>query len=265
MKSKVEWLLVLVLATTVQAAPPQPLAAPPAQAVEAASGMAYVVLKAGPDQGNLVRGEFVEYRADVWSADGVARASAREDGNRVVPVRALARQQPALARALMLTPVGETRRWWIQPERLAPGYPGMPNLPHVIELTVIGEANPLQAPPDVAAVPDGAQRSASGLAWKVLRRGGGSDHPGPNAVIEIDYTGWTADGRPFDSSLRSGGHAFLPLAGLIPGWQEGLPLMSRGDSFRFWIPGHLGYDASPDPTAPRGMLVFDVTLYGWSE
>src|SRR5690606_5824807 len=127
---------------------------------------------------------------------------------------------PALARALMVTPIGETRRWWIQPERLAPGYPGMPALPHVIDLSVIGEADPLKAPPDVAAVPADAQRSASGLAWKVLRRGDGGGHPAPDALIEIDYTGWTTDGRVFDSSLRTGAHAFFPLRNLIAGWQE---------------------------------------------
>jgi hypothetical protein len=243
--------------------PPQPLAAPPAEAIETASGMRYVVLKPAPAPAATVRGEFVEYRADIWSADGVTRANSRESGNQVVPVRALAQRQPALARALLTTPVGETRRWWIEPARLAPGYPGMPNLLHVIDLTVVGEANPLQAPADVAAVPADAQRTASGLAYKVLRRGGGNERPPAGATVEIDYTGWTADGRAFDSSLRTGGHAFLPLGNLIAGWQEGVPLMAKGDTYRFWIPGHLAYDASPDPNSPRGTLVFDITLYGF--
>ena len=44
-----------------------------------------------------------------------------------------------------------------------------------------------------------------------------------------------------------------------------VPLMSRGDTFRFWIPGSLGYDNAPaSPNAPRGTLVFDITLYDFT-
>ena len=60
--------------------------------------------------------------------------------------------------------------------------------------------------------------------------------------------------------------AVFPLNRLISGWQEGVPLMSRGDTFRFWIPGHLGYDGAPSsPNAPRGTLVFDITLYDFTD
>jgi len=40
--------------------------------------------------------------------------------------------------------------------------------------------------------------------------------------------------------------------------------MARGDSFRFWIPGHLAYDSQPGGGSPKGMLVFDITLYDFS-
>jgi len=119
--------------------PPQPLAAPPPQAIETASGMSYIVLKPGPDANRFFSGEWVEYRADVWSSDGVTRASSRESGPVVATVRRLAAEQPGLARAILSTPVGESRRWWIQPERLLPGYPGMPNLLHVVDLTVLDD------------------------------------------------------------------------------------------------------------------------------
>ena len=60
--------------------------------------------------------------------------------------------------------------------------------------------------------------------------------------------------------------ALFQLDQLIQGWQEGLQLMSRGDTVRFWIPGHLAYDMQPpSPGTPRGMLVFDVTLYDFTE
>ena len=85
-----------------------------------------------------------------------------------------------------------------------------------------------------------------------------------NAEIEIDYSGWTPDGRLFDSSVTRGEKALFQLRQLIAGWQEGVRLMSRGDTYRFWIPGHLAYDSQPGGNSPKGMLVFDITLYDFS-
>jgi hypothetical protein len=242
---------------------PKPLQAPPANATETASGMAYVVLKTGADPNRTVRGEFIEYRADVWSADGVTRANSRESGPVIGSVRRLATEQPGLARAILTTPVGETRRWWIAAERLLPGYAGMPALPHVIDLTVLGEKSPVQTP-DQLTPPADALRTSSGLAYKILKKGPGGERPTRSSTVVIDYSGWDGQGRLFDSSVTRGERASLPLQHLIPGWQEGVPLMARGDSFRFWIPGHLAYDTQPGNSSPKGMLVFDITLYDFS-
>lgn len=243
---------------------PKPLQAPPANATETASGMAYVVLKAGADPNRTVRGEFIQYRADVWSADGITRANSRESGPVIGSVRRLAAEQPGLARAILTTPVGETRRWWIVAERLLPGYAGMPALPHVVDLTVLGEKSPVQTP-DQLTPPADALRTSSGLAYKILKKGPGGERPGRGSTVVIDYSGWDGQGRLFDSSVTRGERASLPLQHLIPGWQEGVPLMARGDSFRFWIPGHLAYDTQPGNSSPKGMLVFDITLYDFSD
>jgi hypothetical protein len=242
---------------------PKPLQAPPANATETASGMAYVVLKAGADPNRTVRGEFIEYRADVWSADGITRANSRESGPVIRSVRRLAAEQPGLARAILTTPVGETRRWWIAADRLLPGYAGMPALPHVIDLTVLGEKSPVQTP-DQLTPPADALRTSSGLAYKILKKGAGGERPSRSSTVVIDYSGWDGQGRLFDSSVTRGERASLPLQHLIPGWQEGVPLMARGDSFRFWIPGYLAYDTQPGNSSPKGMLVFDITLYDFS-
>lgn len=243
---------------------PRPLDAPPAEATGTATGMAYHVLKPGPDPNNLVREPYIEYRLDGWSADGVTRFNASESGSTVSPLRELARLQPALTRALLTTPVGETRRWWFTAEVMSPGYPGMPPLAHVMDVTVLGGSDPTRAPPDVAAVPADAQTTPSGLAYKVLARGKGGPTPAAGDVVLVHYTGWTADGRVFDSSHRRGVRSSLPLDQVISGWREGMKLMSRGDRYRFWIPGGLAYDTLPVQGAPRGMLVFDVTLYGFA-
>jgi peptidylprolyl isomerase len=248
-----------------QIRPPQPLRAPPPEAIETASGMSYIVVKRGPDANRTASGDFVEYRADIWTADGVTRASSRESGTQVAAIRRLSREQPALARALLTTPIGETRRWWIQYDRLLPGYPGMPSLLHVVDLTVVGETDPAKAPSDVAAPPADAVRTESGLAYRVLKKGPGGPRPTLSSQIEIHYSGWTPDGRLFDSSVVRDERGNFPLADLIAGWQEGVLLMSPGDTFRFWIPGHLAYDNLQHPQAPKGMLVFDVTLYGFKD
>lgn len=243
---------------------PAPLDAPPPQATGTATGMAYRVLKAAPDPTAFVREPVIEYRLDGWSADGVTRFNARQSGTTTAPIRELVRSRPGLARALLTTPVGETRRWWLSAAAMAPGYPGMPALAHVLDVTVVGGSDPTKAPPDVAAAPEDAMRTASGLAYKVLASGEGGARPAPGDIVLVHYTGWTPDGRVFDSSLTRGTRATLPLDRVIPGWQEGMLLMARGDRFRFWIPGALAYDSSPVPGAPRGMLVFDVTLYGFA-
>ena len=118
----------------------------------------------------------------------------------------------------------------------------------------------IPAPPDVAAPPADAQRTASGLAFKTLQAGTGTRHPRPTSVVVAHYTGWKTNGEMFDSSVVRGEPLEYPLQKLIPGWVEGMQLMVAGEKRRFWIPGHLAYDNIPDPTAPKGMLVFDIEL-----
>ena len=116
------------------------------------------------------------------------------------------------------------------------------------------------APTDVAAPPADAQRSASGLAWKVLTAGSGTRHPRPNSEVTVHYTGWTTDGMKFDSSVDRGEPTSFPLNRVIPGWTEGVQMMVEGEKRRFWIPADLAYGENPAGGAPGGMLVFDIEL-----
>lgn len=116
------------------------------------------------------------------------------------------------------------------------------------------------APPDVAAPPADARRSASGLAWKVLTPGTGTRHPRPNSEVTVHYTGWTTDGRIFDSSVTRGQAATFSLNEVIKGWTEGVQMMVEGEKRRFWIPAELAYGHSPGGDKPAGMLVFDIEL-----
>src|SRR5436305_7771251 len=62
----------------------------------------------------------------------------------------------------------------------------------------------IPAPDDVAAPPADATKTASGLASKVLAKGTGKDHPTPQDKVKVNYTGWTKDGKMFDSSITRG-------------------------------------------------------------
>ena len=116
----------------------------------------------------------------------------------------------------------------------------------------------LSAPDDVAAPPDDATFTASGLASKVLEAGTGTRRPRETDTVRVHYSGWQTDGVLFDSSLSRGMPSEFPLSGVIDGWTEGLQLMVEGERRRFWIPEALAYRGSPN--RPSGMLVFDVEL-----
>lgn len=119
----------------------------------------------------------------------------------------------------------------------------------------------VQAPSDVAAPPKRASKTASGLAYVRLSRGQGKRHPRPNDRVRVHYSGWTTNGRMFDSSVARGEPAEFPVNGVIKGWTEGLQLMVVGDKMRFWIPAELAYGETPRrPGLPAGMLVFEVEL-----
>lgn len=116
----------------------------------------------------------------------------------------------------------------------------------------------IPAPPDVAAPPADAKKTVSGLASKMLKPGSGKTHPKATDMVEVHYTGWTTDGKMFDSSIKRGRTATFPLNRVIAGWTEGVQLMVEGEKRRFWIPENLAYQGRPG--APQGMLVFDVEL-----
>jgi FKBP-type peptidyl-prolyl cis-trans isomerase len=119
-------------------------------------------------------------------------------------------------------------------------------------------ASAIPAPPDVAAPPPDAAKTPSGLSSKVLTPGHGTRHPRPNSRVTVHYTGWTTDGKMFDSSVARGQPASFGLDEVISGWTEGVQMMVEGEKRRFWIPEDLAYGGRPG--SPQGMLVFDVEL-----
>lgn len=107
----------------------------------------------------------------------------------------------------------------------------------------------------------GVRKLPGGVLYKVIEEGcGDGRHPSPNSVITAHYTGWTIDGKEFDSSRGN-----IPLAirlhELIPGWVIAMQGMCVGDRWKIYIPSELGYGKFSQPGIPGGStLVFDVEL-----
>src|SRR5688500_3353004 len=99
----------------------------------------------------------------------------------------------------------------------------------------------IPAPHDVAKPPADAVATPSGLASKVLQPGKGTTKPAATDLVTVHYTGWTTDGKMFDSSVAAGKPVTFPLNRLIKGWGEGVPLMVVGEMRRFWFQQMLSY------------------------
>lgn len=106
----------------------------------------------------------------------------------------------------------------------------------------------------------GVKTTASGLQYEVLSEGKGAK-PVPADTVKVDYEGKLIDGTVFDSSIQRHEPATFQLDQVIPGWTEGLQLMTVGSKYRFTIPAAQAYgEQGAGPIPPNSVLVFEVTL-----
>lgn len=107
---------------------------------------------------------------------------------------------------------------------------------------------------------EGVKVTESGLQYLVVKEGNGKK-PGPNDVVTVHYTGRLIDGTVFDSSVERGEPATFAVGQVIPGWVEGLQLMSEGSAYRLFIPSELAYgEHGTGPIQPNSTLIFNVQL-----
>lgn len=102
----------------------------------------------------------------------------------------------------------------------------------------------------------------SGLQYRVVEEGSGAQ-PTAGDEVEVHYRGTLITGEEFDSSYERGQTATFPLNQVIPGWTEGLQLMSEGATYEFFVPAELGYGNNPPPGSPiqpGSVLIFEVEL-----
>lgn len=105
--------------------------------------------------------------------------------------------------------------------------------------------------------------TASGLQYEVLKAGDGKTKPTASSTANVLYTGKLMDGTVFDSTDKNGGKPIeLSLSGVIPGWTEGIQLMSKGAKYRFYIPANLAYgdNGAGNVIPPGATLIFDIEL-----
>lgn len=109
---------------------------------------------------------------------------------------------------------------------------------------------------------DDVMVTESGLQYRVIEEGDG-DSPTAEDEVEVHYRGTLISGEEFDSSYERDETASFPLNRVIPGWTEGLQLMSEGATYEFFVPSELGYGNNPPPGSPiqpGSVLIFEVEL-----
>jgi FKBP-type peptidyl-prolyl cis-trans isomerase FkpA/FKBP-type peptidyl-prolyl cis-trans isomerase FklB len=130
-------------------------------------------------------------------------------------------------------------------------------------MTAEAEANAADGEAFLAenATKDGITVTESGLQYEVISEGDGAN-PGPEDEVSINYRGTLLDGTQFDSSYDRGQPASFGVGGVIPGFSEGLQLMTVGSHYRFFIPSELGYGPSGagGTIGPNATLIFEVEL-----
>jgi peptidylprolyl isomerase len=237
--------------------PPPDVAAPPKDATTTPSGLAFKVLQPGTGTAKPAATDIVTVHYTGWTTDGTMFDSSHS--RNATATFPLDRVIKGWGEGVQLMVAGEKRRLWI-PQTLAyNGQAGRPAGMLVFDIELLELApSPRVAPPDVAAAPADAKRTASGLAYKVLKAGTGTEHPRRESQVTVHYTGWQTNGRMFDSSVERGAPTSFGLGDVIPGWTEGVQLMVVGEKTRFWIPQDLAYKGQSG--SPSGMLVFDVEL-----
>ena len=133
----------------------------------------------------------------------------------------------------------------------------------LIAVSVLAQAPATPPPPDElpaseVAVPADGEKSATGLVSKLIRKGSSNEKAEATDVVTVHYTGWSSDGRMFDSSVVRGPASTFPLDKVMAGWRECVQLMTLGEKRRCWIPENLAYKGQAG--RPKGTVMFDIEL-----
>ena len=227
---------------------------------ELKAGLTYEIISQNQDAPENT-GVLVRYYLNRWDTEGNQLENRDDDGLNITDPSTLEASNPFLMEILKNTPTGATVKWHLSKDLIPEGTSQYDIKDYIIEVEVKDRVSPIPAPANVAAIPNEAWVTEDGVGILTLHKGSSEHKPTTADDIEVHYTGWQTDGTMIDSSWLREAPNIFPLGRLITGWQKGIIHMKEGETARIWIPGDLAYDLREDrPTAPKGMLVFDVEL-----
>lgn len=111
-----------------------------------------------------------------------------------------------------------------------------------------------------------AQKTEAGVYYVVTQPGSGPT-PQKGDVVQVHYTGKLLNGKVFDDSRtnpQSGGKPAqfqLGVGMVIPGWEEGVSKLHKGEKATLVIPSTLAYGPRANNAIPaNSVLLFDIEL-----
>ena len=231
-----------------------------------ASGVKYQIVKANPTGTKVTSDSKVKVNSIIYLSDGTIIDASADRGK---PSTVMFGKNPnfkGFDEGLQLMRQGEKYRLFV-PYQLAFGENGIKGLIPP-KATIIYDIEVVSVEPQPKAVPfeiEGKHidTTVSGLKYIVVKKGTG-EHATFGKMVKVHYTGYLDNGKIFDSSIERDEPIEFPLGKgmVIPGWEEGIALMSVGDKIRLIIPYQLAYGvAGRPPLIPaKAQLTFDVEL-----
>ena len=251
-------------------APPD-VAGPPKDALVTASGLSMKVITPGQGNEHPAANDCATVSFIAWKPDGslFSTSTTMNNSDLVCLNAAIA----GVAEALKEMVPGEKRRLWV-PEDLTfhvghhhveprPEDEEPPHKDLTFDLQLVSILKAPPTPPDLVQPPADAQKTASGLTFRILKHGTGTVHPTMKNKLMLQFSGWRADGKLFESTEITHHPVLITLATAPAAWREGLQLLVTGDKARFWIPSALAYTDQPaNRFNPPGNLVYDIEIVG---
>jgi len=111
----------------------------------------------------------------------------------------------------------------------------------------------------VANPPADAQKTASGLAYKIMTPGSGTVHPTDTHLVKVATTFWSKESAQDKPGTFGSPTTPMPVSRItLPGLKEGISLMTTGEKLRMWIPESLAFAGAAGK--PKGPLMVEVVL-----
>lgn len=116
---------------------------------------------------------------------------------------------------------------------------------------------------EAKAAEEGVKALPKGIYYKEITKGNANGKkPNPRSIVTVHYTGWTINGKKFDSSRASVPVAFR-LSDLIEGWIIAIQQMTVGAKWEIYLPAEVAYGKFSQPGIPGGStLIFEIELFG---